>query len=59
MRIKHFCWLPTKVYLTKYWRNGFRWLSFGWLDHEDGKIYETKEALEVDFDQFNDLLGEG
>lgn len=50
MRTKKFCWIPTKVYKIKYFRPGFKWLSYAWLD-ADGCFYETKTPLMIDFDE--------
>lgn len=35
-----FCWLPTPVYSSRYWRDGFRWFSFVWIG-ADGNYYTT------------------
>lgn len=43
-RKRVFCWLPTDIYTSKYWKNGFRWMSYAWLD-ADGHHYETKEVI--------------
>lgn len=52
MRKKVFCWLPTCVYKVRFWRDGFIWLGFGWLD-KDGCIYRDKNPLEIDFDDLH------
>ena len=37
--MKHkFCWLPTKIYSSRYYQDGFAWLSWVWLG-DDGKHY--------------------
>lgn len=41
---KKFCWLPTPVYSSPYYRDGFRWMSNVWVGAE-GKCYTT--ALEA------------
>lgn len=56
MRKRVFCWLPTKIYIIKYFRNGFKWLSFAWLD-EDGRCYETEEVLTIDLDWLQKRVG--
>lgn len=38
-----FCWLPQKVYLSKYYQDGFVWLGFAWLG-EDRKLYRSYNA---------------
>ncbi len=43
---RKFCWLPTEIYSCKYYRDGFRWLSFVYVD-DDGKHY-AKEPLSTD-----------
>ncbi len=50
MRQRVFCWLPTRVHLVPWWRTGFKWLDFAYLD-ADGKYYVTKEPMEVDIDR--------
>lgn len=49
MRKRVFCWMPTKIYTVKFWQNGFKWISFAWLD-TDGRHYETEEVLIIDLD---------
>lgn len=56
MRKRVFCWFPTKIYTVKFWRTGFKWLSFAWLD-DDGYHYETKEVLTIDFDKLQKRAG--
>jgi len=56
MRKRVFCWLPTKFYTLKFWQNGYKWLSFAWLD-KDGQHYETEEALEIDVDYLLKRMG--
>lgn len=43
-RFKVFCWVPTVVYISTFYRCGFKWLSYGWM--EDGKVYITKAVFE-------------
>lgn len=56
MRKRVFCWLPTKIYIIKHFQNGFKWLSFAWLD-TDGKHYETEEVLTIDIDWLQKMAG--
>jgi len=35
---RKFCWLPTPVYSSIYYRDGSRWFSWVWLG-DDGKHY--------------------
>ncbi len=37
MRKKRFAFIPTEVYISPFWRDGFVW--FGWVYWEDGKAY--------------------
>ena len=51
-----FCWLPTKVYSSKYHQDGFRWLTWVWLGN-DGKHYTSKiEKMRARFDSEGRLL---
>jgi hypothetical protein len=56
MRKRVFCWFPKKIYTVKFWQNGYKWLSFAWLDN-DGRHYETEEVLKVDVDYLLKMLG--
>lgn len=39
-KMKHkFCWLPTNIYSSRYYRDGFAWLSWAWVG-DDGKAYK-------------------
>lgn len=44
VRKRVFCWLPTMVHSSRYWRDGFRWFSFVYLD-DDGKYYTTPDKV--------------
>ncbi len=53
---RKFCWLPTKVYSSKYYRAGFKWFSWAWLG-DDGQYYTSKiEKIKARFDTGGTLL---
>ena len=54
--IRKFCWLPTPVYSSKYYRWGFRWFKFVWLG-DDGKHYIANiEKIKARFNSGGELL---
>jgi hypothetical protein len=57
MRVKSFAWLPTPIYVSKYWRDGCAWLRWVYVDEDDGKAYRNKEKPRMRVRSGEDLAG--
>jgi len=53
---RKFCWLPTPVYSSRYYRCGYRWFKWVWIG-DDGKHYIANiEKIKARFNSDGVLL---